>query len=103
MIFFFKVWFLYGQSSGQTTTDQEDGEFRWRHSLSSRVFSQSDTTFDSDKIRQIKYEYQEDVGLGYKILEGARQTVDVGASTIIQELGAVGVEHGDRLLRKRFP
>jgi putative salt-induced outer membrane protein YdiY len=90
----FKARFLYGLSSGQATTDQEDGEFRWRHNLSDRIFSQSDTTYDSDKIRQIDYEDQENAGLGYKILKGVSQTIDVGVGAVEQDLDAAGVEQG---------
>jgi putative salt-induced outer membrane protein YdiY len=86
--------YLYGLSGGVATTDQYDAEFRWRHNLSDRVFTQSDSTYDTDKIRQINYEVEENAGLGYKLLKGVSQTVDVGAGVIEQELDAVGVEQG---------
>ena len=94
--------FLYGSSSSVPTTDEEDGDFRWRHNLSDRLFTQSDTTYDSDKIKLIHYQFDENVGLGYKIFKSVRQAVDVGAGVTGEELDATGVEKGFTYLGNVF-
>ena len=40
--FLVKDRFLYGSSGGTATTDEEDGDFRWRHNLSELLFTQTD-------------------------------------------------------------
>jgi len=94
--------FLYGSSDGLATTDEEDGDFRWRHNLSDRLFVQSETTGDSDKINLIHYEFEQNEGLGYKIFQSVRQTVDVGAGVTGEELDATGVEKGFTYLGNVF-
>ena len=94
--------FLYGSSGSVPTTDEEDGDFRWRHNLSDRLFTQSDTTYDSDKIKLIHYQVDENVGLGYKIFKSVRQTVDVGAGVTGEELDSTGVEKGFTYLGNVF-
>jgi putative salt-induced outer membrane protein YdiY len=89
-----KARLLYNVSGGVAATDQYDAEFRWRHNLSDRIFSQSDTTYDVDKIRQINYEAEENAGLGYRVVKSLRQNVDVGVGAIGQELDAVGIQQG---------
>jgi putative salt-induced outer membrane protein YdiY len=89
-----KARLLYNVSGGVATTDQYDAEFRWRHNLSDRIFSQSDTTYEVDKVRQINYEAEENAGLGYRLVKSLRQKVDVGVGAIGQELDAVGIQQG---------
>jgi len=97
-----KARFLYSLSGEAATTDQYDAEFRWRHNLSDRIFSQSDTTYDVDKIRQINYEAQENAGLGYRVVKSLHQNVDVGVGAIGQELDAVGIQQGLNYLGNLF-
>ena len=94
--------FLYGSTGGIPATDEEDGDFRWRHNLSDRLFTQSDTTYDSDKIKLIHYQVDENVGLGYKIFKTVRQVVDVGAGITGEDLDATGVEKGFTYLGNVF-
>jgi hypothetical protein len=100
--YLFKGRFLYGSSSGIATTDEEDGDFRWRHNLSDRLFVQSETTYESDKINFIHYQFEQNEGLGYKIFQSTRQTVDVGAGVTGEELDATGVEKGFTYLGNVF-
>jgi len=94
--------FLYGSTGGIPATDEEDGDFRWRHNLSDRLFTQSDTTYDSDKIKLIHYQFDENAGLGYKIFKSVRQVVDVGAGVTGEELDSTGVEKGFTYLGNVF-
>ncbi len=100
--FLIKGRFLYGSSAGIATTDEEDGDFRWRHNLSEPLFVQSESTYDSDKINFIHYQFEQNEGLGYKIFQSTRQTVDVGAGVTGEELDATGVEKGFTYLGNVF-
>jgi len=90
----FKGRFLYSSSGGVASADKEEGDARWRHNLSQRVFLQTDGSYDSDKIQLIRYELQQTVDLGYKLYQNPRETVDVGAGLIGQYLDAIGVDKG---------
>jgi putative salt-induced outer membrane protein YdiY len=86
--------FLYGSSDGTANTDQEDASFRWRHNLTDRVFTQAQTSYDSDKIRLIRYNFDQNLGLGYELFQTLRQKVDVGPGVNVQDLDASGVQEG---------
>lgn len=94
--------FLYGSTGGVPATDEEDADFRWRHNLSNLLFVQSETTYDSDKINLIHYEFEQNEGLGYKIYQSPRQTVDVGSGVTGEELDATGVAKGFTYLGNAF-
>jgi putative salt-induced outer membrane protein YdiY len=90
----FKGRFLYAMSGGHATTDEEDGEFRWRHNLSPRFFTQLDTTASSDKIQLVRYEIQENAGVGYRVFQSKPFTANFGAGVTGQALDATGIEQG---------
>jgi len=90
----FKGRFLYGANNGLATTDKEDGDGRWRHNLSRRVFLQTDTSYNSDKIQLVNYELQQNAGLGCTLYKDLRQTADVGAGATAQYLDATGIDRG---------
>lgn len=94
--------YLYGRTDGLATTDQQGVEFRLRHNLNSRLFEQSDTTEGWDRIQLINFDGEENVGLGYKLVSSARQTVDVGSGVTGQYLDADYVQRGYDYLGNMF-
>lgn len=61
--------FLYGQVGGVRNTHRYLGSFRWRETISERVFGQSFTRYDSDRIREIRNRVEQTVGVGYRFLK----------------------------------
>lgn len=94
--------YLNGFSANQATTDQTNADFRWRHHLNERLFTQSLSSYSRDKIRELHEDLDENAGLGYKVFEGPRQTVDVGAGVIGQYLDVGGFQKGYDVLGSVF-
>ncbi len=86
--------YLYGSSGEVPTTDQDEFDLRWRHQLNDRWFTQSNTSYSSDKIRLINDNIEQEVALGYKLFTDSRQTLNVGVGLTGQYLDATGVETG---------
>jgi putative salt-induced outer membrane protein YdiY len=97
-----KTSFLYGSTDGVAATDQGDAEFRWRHNLSDRLFTQSDTTYETDRVKLIHYQVEQNAGVGYRILQNAHNTVNVGTGVTGEQLDATGVQKGFTYLGKVF-
>ena len=86
--------YLYGSSGEVPTTDQDEFDLRWRHQLNDRWFTQSNTSYSSDKIRLINDNLEQELALGYKLFTDSRQTLNVGVGVTGQYLDATGVEKG---------
>ena len=100
--FVLKGSYLYGISAGQPNIERNDASFRWRHTMSGRMFAQSLATYNSDKIRLLNRRLEENVGIGYKVLGISRHTVDIGAGVSGLYLDAVGVKPGFGYLANIF-
>lgn len=94
--------YIRGVTSSVPNTDLEDASFRWRHNLSQRLFTQAQTNYTSDKIRKVHYEADQSAGIGYKLYQSLRQTVDVGAGVSAQYLNAEGIQRGFGYLGNAF-
>jgi Protein of unknown function, DUF481 len=98
----FKGLYLYGSTNSIPTTDQDEFDFRWRHNLDDRWFTQALTSYSSDKIRLINTDFEQTADLGYKILTDAHQTLDIGGGAMLQYFDATGVEKGSDYLGNAF-
>jgi putative salt-induced outer membrane protein YdiY len=98
----FKGVYLYGSTNGAPTTDQDELDFRWRHNLDERWFTQALTSYSSDKIRLINADFEQTADLGYKLVADRRQTLDVGGGAMVQYFDATGVEKGSDYLGNAF-
>lgn len=97
-----KTDFLYGSTGLDTTTDQGAADFRWRHSLSDRLFTQMDTSYLTDRVKLIHYQIEQTGGLGYRVFQTPRQTVSIGTGVTGEQLDATGVEKGFTYLGNVF-
>jgi len=91
---------LYSNSAQIATAEQADASFRWRHTLSPQLFSQSESSFNKDRIQLINYRFEQNVGLGFKVLEDPRKAVNVVFGITGENLRATGVEGGFSYLGK---
>lgn len=94
--------YLYGESNQLLNSDRRDASFRWRHQISERIFGQTLTSYSSDQISNIDLNAEQNAGLGYRILQGERQTGSVGAGMTVQYREAEGVEKGAAYLGEFF-
>lgn len=75
---------LYAEQNDRTSADRQDAAFRWRYQLSKRTFAQAQTTYYADEIIQIQTNVEQNVGLGYRIIDQPRHTVNLGGGLTAQ-------------------
>jgi putative salt-induced outer membrane protein YdiY len=90
------------EAQGIITADRQQADFRWRHDFSKRLFTQSLSTYSSDDLKQINYSVEQQLGGGYKILDGPKQQVNVGLGAVVQRLSRDGYEDYTALLGSAF-
>jgi putative salt-induced outer membrane protein YdiY len=94
--------YLYGESFGLITSHRRDASLRWRHELSEKVFTQTNTSYFSDRVTRVDLNTEQNVGMGYKFLQGERNTASVGGGLTLQYREAAGVEKGTSVLGEFF-
>jgi putative salt-induced outer membrane protein YdiY len=75
---------LYAEQNDQPGADRTDASFRWRYQLTKRAFSQAQTTYYRDNVTEIDTNLEQNLGLGYRIVDRSRHTVNVGAGATAQ-------------------
>lgn len=93
---------LYGERYLETTSDRYDGQFRYRHELSPRVFDQAQTSYTKDRVKAIEHNIEQNIGVGYKIIQRPRHEASVGGGVTLQYRSAAGVESGYAYLGEFF-
>jgi hypothetical protein len=94
--------YIYGAAAGQTSADQIDSSFQWRHDLSPRIFSQAQTNYDSDQVRLIHDSVDQTVDMGYHLVQNPQHTLDLGGGINGEYLDATGIETGFGYLGNAF-
>lgn len=69
---------LYAEQNDNPSADRTDASARWRHELTRRAFSQTQTTYYRDDIIQIHTNVEQNVGVGYRIIDRPRHTANLG-------------------------
>ncbi|MEX2382718.1 MAG: DUF481 domain-containing protein [Opitutales bacterium] len=82
--------YIYGKQNGSKSTDRYGGEFRWRHALTENLFSQTISLYESDRVRRIDHRFEQNISLGYTVLDTDRLTASVGPGFTIQYNQASG-------------
>jgi putative salt-induced outer membrane protein YdiY len=76
--------YYYGDYNDIVQTDKKDWTFRWRHDLNKRIFTQTITTYASDRIKHIDLNLEQSAGMGYAALNTNRQKFNIGAGLVGQ-------------------
>lgn len=71
--------YTYGETEGQRTADSLSSNLRFRRTLTGRVFLQSNTRFDRDRITLVAADAEQGIGLGCNVLSS--KTIVVAAGT----------------------
>lgn len=93
---------LRAKSQGTLTLDRTEADFRWRHDFSKRLFAQAQTAYASDDIRRIDLSLEQQLGGGYRLLDGERHIVNVGLGAVVQHLAREGYDNSTALLGSFF-
>lgn len=75
---------LQTSSDGVRQSDRLDADFRWRHELSQRFFVQSLSSGYTDALRQIDLSLEEQVGVGWRMINTKNQTANLGLGTAVR-------------------
>lgn len=60
--------FLYGEVEGERNTHRYLASFRWRESFTDRIFSETISLYEADRIREIRNRVEQSAGIGYRFL-----------------------------------
>ncbi|HEY0968089.1 MAG TPA: DUF481 domain-containing protein [Opitutaceae bacterium] len=93
---------IYGEKNDRKSADRNDASFRWRRDFDNDLFSQSLTTYLSDKIKAIDASYEQNVGIGYRVLNRDRHIVNAGVGATAQYREALGADPNVQLLAEFF-
>lgn len=93
---------LNSESQEKQVTDRTEADFRWRHDVSKRLFTQTQTTYFTDDIRLIDLSLEQQIGGGYRVVDAKRHQANVGAGAVVQYLERPGYEPARGLLASFF-
>lgn len=77
---------LETEADSKMVTDRREADFRWRYDINKRLFAQSLTTYAEDGVRKIDLSLEQQVGGGYKVVDGKRHKANVGLGAVLQYL-----------------
>lgn len=83
--------FLYGELEGVRNTQRFTSSFRWRRDVSERVFTQSLTLYETDRIRDIRNRVEQNLGVGYRYVKNERFEGSVVPGLTVQYTDEEGV------------
>ncbi len=90
------------ESEGRVTRDRDEADLRLRRDFNRRTFAQALTTYSSDDIRRIDLSLEQQIGGGYRLVDGERQKMNVGLGAVVQRFERDGYEEQTALLGSAF-
>ena len=76
--------FLYGKQEREKNADHYGLSLRWRRELDRRFFSQVSTSYEKDRIREIRHRVEQDFGIGYRFIDRPGFRASIGPGFTIQ-------------------
>ncbi len=93
---------LYGEQDGRINNDRYDGSLQWRRELGKRTFAQSVTSYFQDDLKDIRRNWEQNFGAGYRLFEKEGHVVNLGAGLTGQYREATRAESGFYALGEVF-
>lgn len=90
----FQTRYRFTDTNGTMNADRRDAGVRWRREFDERWFSQTNTTYFDDNVREIDLNIDQNVGVGYKLIKSDRAKASVGAGVTVQYREAAGIKDG---------
>lgn len=84
--------FLYGEVEGVRNTQRFLSSFRWRRDVTDRVFTQTLTLYENDRIREIRHRVEQNLGIGYRYVENERFEGSIVPGITVQYTDETGVD-----------
>ncbi|MDF9828567.1 hypothetical protein M2103_000679 [Ereboglobus sp. PH5-5] len=70
--------YTYGETNDERTADSISSNLRFRRTLSGRLFFQSNTRYDRNRITLVGSDVEQGVGMGYNVLSGKQLVIASG-------------------------
>lgn len=93
---------LYTEAGKKKTTDLMEGSARWRRDISPRTFIQTQSSAYTDDVKEVDVNAEQNLGLGYKLLDRDRHVLNVGAGATAQYRESESTEDGWAYLVEAF-
>lgn len=93
---------LYAEAGERIITDLKDGSIRWRRDVSPRMFLQAQSSAYADEVKQVDINAEQNIGLGYKLLDRDRHVLNFGAGVTGQYRESTLSEDGWAYLIEAF-
>ena len=93
---------MRSENDGQIVNDRREGDFRWRRDLNKRMFAQALTTYEEDGVRNIDLNLEQQIGGGYRLIDGERHKASVGLGAVVQYLQRKTIDERTALLGSFF-
>lgn len=93
---------LYGEQDGRINNDRYDGSLQWRRELGKRTFAQSMTSYFQDDLKDIRRNWEQNFGAGYRLYEKEGHVVNLGGGLTGQYREAIRAESGFYALAEVF-
>ncbi|MFH1497935.1 MAG: DUF481 domain-containing protein [Verrucomicrobiota bacterium] len=68
----------YSKQNDKTTADRTEAGLRWRQNLPERFFTQTQTTYFRDRVAHIDVNLDQNVGIGYGLIDSPRVDFNLG-------------------------
>lgn len=75
---------IYAEQNNRVSADRSETALRWRHQLTQRAFSQTQTSYYRDDVSNIQFNGEQNVGLGYRFVDRPRHILNMGSGLTAQ-------------------
>jgi putative salt-induced outer membrane protein YdiY len=83
---------LYSELNSRINTERSDASARWRYQLRPRIFSQTVTSYQTDNVKGIDHNIEQNVGFGYALLKKDRHVVNLGGGATGQYRQSINID-----------
>jgi putative salt-induced outer membrane protein YdiY len=75
---------IYAEQNSRVSADRSETALRWRHQITSRAFSQTQTSYYRDDVSNIQFNGEQNIGLGYRFIDQPRHVLNMGSGVTAQ-------------------
>lgn len=93
---------LQSELAGRTVTERREADFRWRHDINKRLFTQALTTYAADAVRQVDLSVEQQIGGGFRLADNPRHKANIGLGAVVQYLERADANEQTALLGSFF-
>ncbi len=92
----------YAKQNERNTTNQTEASVRWRENFGNGTFTQFQTSYARDLVAGIDINLEQNVGLGYRLIDHDQHTLNIGTGLTGQYRNAENIDHNTGALTEIF-